>query len=184
MFNYNFRSVRATVLKQGNIDERKPTRVTDKEKQETEREKKNKKKSSSLILNRRRLFRELRRGLRDFDRRRHPDRRPDRRPGRRDWRRRTGRHGAGTDAHRRLTGGRRGTRLGGVLGRHAEGVRRGQDLDGRLVRARGDLLAALFAVPVCLLEPVEAAGEGGEADADETEEEAGEAATTRRLVCQ
>lgn len=63
----------------------------------------------------------------------------------------------------------------GVLGGHSVGLYRREDLNGGIGDAGGDLLAALFAVPVGLLEPVEAAGEGREADADEAEDGAGEA---------
>lgn len=79
------------------------------------------------------------------------------------------RAGLGVDLRRGLLA------LGGVLRWHAEGVRWREDVDGGLGVAGGDLLAATGAVPVCLLEPVEAAGEGGEADADEAEEGASEA---------
>jgi hypothetical protein len=47
-------------------------------------------------------------------------------------------------------------------------------VDGRFGRARGNLLAALVAIPVGLLEPVEAARERGETDADEAEDGTGE----------
>lgn len=63
----------------------------------------------------------------------------------------------------------------GVLGGHGVGLHRREDLDGGIGDAGGDLLAALLAVPVGLLEPVEAAGEGREADADEAEDGAGQA---------
>lgn len=48
--------------------------------------------------------------------------------------------------------------------------------------AGGDLPVALVAVPVCLLEPVEAAGEGSETDADEAEDGTGEAGDSGQLM--
>jgi hypothetical protein len=62
-----------------------------------------------------------------------------------------------------------------ILARDAEGVGRWEDVDGGFGRASRDLLAALVAVPVGLLEPVEAAGQRRETDADEAEEGTSEA---------
>jgi hypothetical protein len=53
------------------------------------------------------------------------------------------------------------------------------DLDRGVVGLDGDHLLAAAAVPLRLLEPVEHAGEGREADADEAEEGSGEATTSQ-----
>lgn len=83
-------------------------------------------------------------------------------------RRRAGRVGLGVDVCRR--------HALGVLRGHDDDVRHGKDVDGVVRGFRGDLLVAVGAEPVCLLEPVEAARKGSQADADETEDGAGQAA--------
>jgi hypothetical protein len=64
--------------------------------------------------------------------------------------------------------------LGCVLRRLAGDLGRRDDVDLGVGRARGDLLAALLTVPVGLLEPVEDAGQRGEADADEAQDGTGD----------
>lgn len=61
-----------------------------------------------------------------------------------------------------------------VLAGHIERMRRREDMNRRFGSTSSDLLAALVAVPVGLLEPVKTAGQGRETDADETEQGTGE----------